>query len=119
MARQENRETATRMHEVLFDELGPGDVVMLRTENSEYRFSVKDPEARTGTLMGGRIVSGREAVFGGVVDAGSDYWGEGVRSGARALFFLLAPVEQHGFNRILTSEVRSIEVWRKSDRRAA
>lgn len=108
-----------RVGEVDFDSLHAGDVIMLRTENSQYRFQMKDPGQRIGTLLGGRIVAGREAVFAGAVGDGTDFWGDGARTGMRALFFLLAPVEQQGFNRILTSDVKSIEIWRESDRRAA
>ena len=115
----QRNESVDRVREVRFDELSPGDVLMLRTQNSEYRFEITDPGSRTGTLKGGRITSGREAVLGGVVDEGSDYWGDGARSGARALFFLVGPQHTQGFNRILTSEVLSIQVRHDQDRRAA
>jgi hypothetical protein len=115
----QKNERVDRVREVRFDELSPGDVLTLRTQNSEYRFEITDPANRTGTLKGGRIAAAREAVLGGVVDEESDYWGDGARSGARALFFLLGPQHTQGFNRILTSEVQSIQVRHDEDRRAA
>jgi hypothetical protein len=39
--------------EIAFDEVNAADRILIQTQNSEYRFSVVDPQSRRGKLSGG------------------------------------------------------------------
>jgi hypothetical protein len=43
----------TSIEEIAFDDMKAADRILIQTENSEYRFSVVDPESRRGILSGG------------------------------------------------------------------
>ena len=43
------------VNEIVFDELGEGDLFLVQTHNSTYSFSVTDVKKRRGILMGGGL----------------------------------------------------------------
>lgn len=107
-------DTRNNASEVRFEELVPEDTVVLETENSTYTFRMRDNERRLGVLEGGNIAEPREAVASGAVIDGEEFWGEGIRNGGRALFFLVTPANSIGFNRLLTSDVENIRVLHRA-----
>jgi hypothetical protein len=46
-------ESAGSTEEIDFDEVNASDRILIRTQNSVYRFSVVDPRSRSGKLSGG------------------------------------------------------------------
>jgi hypothetical protein len=70
-------------------------------------------------LLGGRLSGTNEAVFAGTVEEGKHDFDDHAKKGARALFFLLNNPAESGVNRILTSEVKSLNLYPDSSRRAA
>ena len=71
------------------------------------------------TLLGGRLTGSKQAVFAGTVEEGKHEFDDHAKKGARALFFLLSNSEEPGVNRILTSEVETINLYPDSSRQAA
>ena len=108
--------------EIDFKELKPEQNLFIRTQNSEYRFRVVDPDERRGMLSGGSLGSNRrEAVLIGTLPDGSYIEAADVNKlkiGTRALFFLGA---NRGVERLITSAITDIatEQGRDSGRQAA
>ena len=111
--------SSQKVAEVDVGRLHAGDTLMLKTQNSEYRFTVTEPDQRIGTLLGGRLTGTKQAVFAGTVEEGKHEFDDHAKKGARALFFLLSNPGDDGVNRILTSEVKTINLYPDSGRRAA
>jgi hypothetical protein len=98
------------------------DQILIRTQNSEYRFSISDPEERRGTLTGGTLGDkARDAVLVGSLVEGNgslDNVTAGLKTGRRALFYLTA---KNGVERLITSMITSVtrNSLRGDNRRAA
>jgi len=95
--------------DIAFKEISPSDQIVIRTQNSEYRFSVLDPGERRGTLSGGSLGNQRrEAVLAGMLsDGGNSFASDtsGLKTGSRALFYLSA---KNGVERLITSIVTGL-----------
>jgi hypothetical protein len=108
--------------EIIFKDLKPDENLLIRTQNSEYRFRVIDPDERRGLLSGGSLGNiRREAVLIGTLPDGSYIEAadaETIKTGTRALFFLGAT---RGIERLITSAIKEIatEPNRSDERRAA
>lgn len=102
----------------------PSDQILIRTQNSEYRFSVTDPIERKGTLSGGTLGdNSRDAVLIGTLSEGNnpnafDKVSGGLKTGKRALFYLSA---KNGVERLITSIITGItrNKSREDNKRAA
>ncbi|HXG65777.1 MAG TPA: hypothetical protein VNO70_11770 [Blastocatellia bacterium] len=96
-------------NEIAFDDLSATDEIFIRTENSEYRFSVIDPAQHSGVLSGGAWGDQRREAFliGAVSEDGKSpkMTSEVLKTGARALFFLNTG---KGVQRILTSVIQKL-----------
>jgi hypothetical protein len=96
--------------EIIFRDISPSDRIMIRTENSEYRFSVVDPEERRGILTGGSLGDHRRnAILVGTLTGGENNFasdGSRLKTGARALFYLTA---KNGVERLITSIITSLK----------
>jgi hypothetical protein len=96
--------------------------ILIRTQNSEYHFSISDPEERRGTLTGGTLGNQpRDAVLVGSLSNSNpslDDITAGLKTGRRALFYLTA---KNGVERLITSIITSItrDSLRGDNRRAA
>lgn len=103
---------------ITFDEINRDDKVVIRTQNSEYSFSVIDPQNHRGMLSGGSLGDEpREAFLVesiGKTESGSlqDY--RGLKRGARALFYLSCP--GHRIERVTTSKISALKVVKAADR---
>jgi hypothetical protein len=110
--------------DITMKDVGPSDQILIRTQNSEYRFSVVDPVERKGTLSGGSLGDQtRDAVLIGTLmesnNSGSfDNVSNGLKTGRRALFYLTA---KNGIERLITSIITGItrNKAREDDKRAA
>jgi len=95
--------------DIAFKEISPSDQIMIRTQNSEYRFSVINPEERRGSLTGGSLGNQqREAVLAGVLSGGTNNFASdvsGLKTGSRAIFYLTA---QNGVERLITSIITGL-----------
>jgi hypothetical protein len=95
--------------DIAFNEISPSDQIVIRTQNSEYRFSVLNPEERRGTLSGGSLGNQRrEAVLAGVLTGGENNFASdvsGLKTGSRALFYLSA---KNGVERLITSIITAV-----------
>jgi hypothetical protein len=104
--------------------MGPSDQILIRTQNSEYRFSIVDPVERRGTLSGGFLGDqSRDAVLVGTLSDNDnstslDNVSNGLKTGRRALFYLTA---KNGIERLITSIITGItrNESRKDERQAA
>jgi hypothetical protein len=96
--------------DIFFEDISPSDRIMIRTQNSEYRFSVVDPAERKGVLTGGSLGDQhRNAVLVGVLSGGANSFASdtaGLKTGARALFYLTA---RNGVERLITSIITSLK----------
>ena len=96
--------------EISLRDISPSDRIMIRTQNSEYRFSVLDPEERRGILTGGSLGDNRRnaILVGTLSGAANNFAGDGSRlkTGARALFYLTA---KNGVERLITSIITSLK----------
>ena len=103
---------------ITFDEINRDDKVVIRTQNSEYSFSVIDPQNHRGMLSGGSLGDEpREAFLVeslGKTESGSlrDY--RGLKRGARALFYLSIPGNR--IERVTTSKISALKIVRAADR---
>lgn len=104
---------------ITFEEIDRDDNILIRTRNSEYRFSVTDPAAHKGMLSGGALGdTPREAVLieslaqgeSGRID---DF--RGLKTGARALFYL---AYDHRIERVTTSKISSLALIRAANRKS-
>jgi hypothetical protein len=102
---------------ITFDAIERDDKVVIRTLNSEYRFSVIDPQNHKGMLSGGSIGDHpREAFLVeslGKSDSGSLEDFRGLKKGARALFYLSSG---HRVERVTTSKISGLAVIKAADR---
>jgi hypothetical protein len=96
--------------EISLRDISPSDRIMIRTQNSEYRFSVLDPEERRGILTGGSLGDHhRNAILVGTLPDGANNFandGSRLKTGARALFYLTA---KNGVERLITSIITSLK----------
>lgn len=92
--------------EITLENMHAHDQLMIQTKNSRYKFSVMNPGERRGFLSGGSLGDkAREAILIGTLPAeGQDSQkdSEGLKTGARALFFLTA---RNGIERLITSVI--------------
>ena len=111
--------------DITMKEIGPSDQILIRTQNSEYRFSIVDPLERRGTLSGGFLGDqSRDAVLVGTLSENNsstdslDNVSNGLKTGRRALFYLTA---KNGIERLITSIITGItrNKARDDDKRAA
>jgi hypothetical protein len=92
-------------------DIDPSDQILIRTQNSEYRFSIVDPAERRGTLSGGFLGNqSRDAVLIGTLSETNssnslDNVSNGLKTGRRALFYLTA---KNGIERLITSIITGI-----------
>lgn len=102
---------------ITFDEIRRDDKVVICTQNSEYRFSVIDPQNHKGMLSGGSLGDQpREAFLVeslGKSDSGSLQDFRGLKRGARALFYLSSG---HRVERVTTSRISRLTLIRAEDR---
>lgn len=94
---------------ITFKDISPSDCIAIRTQNSEYRFSVVDPTERRGILTGGSLGDQRRsAVLVGALSDGANSFasdGSGLKTGSRALFYITA---KNGVERLITSIITSL-----------
>ena len=110
--------------DITMKDIGPSDQILIRTQNSEYRFSIVDPVERRGTLSGGSLGDkSRDAVLVGTLSESNssnslDNVSNGLKTGRRALFYLTA---KNGIERLITSIITGItrNKAREDDKRAA
>lgn len=102
---------------ITFDEIRRDDKVVICTQNSEYRFSVIDPENHKGMLSGGSLgEQPREAFLVeslGKSDSGSLQDFRGLKRGHRALFYLSSG---HRVERVTTSKISRLTLIKAADR---
>lgn len=95
--------------DIAFKEISPSDQIVIRTQNSEYRFSVLNPDERRGTLSGGSLGNQRrDAVLAGMLSEGGNNFASdtsGLKTGSRALFYLSA---KNGVERLITSIITGL-----------
>ncbi|HVG19093.1 MAG TPA: hypothetical protein VNI02_08560 [Blastocatellia bacterium] len=96
--------------EIIFKDISPSDRIMIRTQNSEYRFSVLDPDERRGILTGGSLGNQqRNAVLVGTLSGGGNSFASDaskLKTGSRALFYLTA---KNGVERLITSIITNLK----------
>jgi len=102
---------------IALDEIKVDDKVVIKTRNSEYRFSVIDPLHHKGLLSGGALgEEPREAVLiESLCKIGQATSREfrGLKTGARALFYLSSGCS---VERVTTSEIFSLTLIKAADR---
>jgi len=102
---------------IAFDDVKADDKVLIKTRNSEYRFSVIDPAKHRGMLSGGTLgCEPREAVL--IESQSKDDDGAlrafgGLKIGARALFYLSGG---RCVERVTTSIISSLTLVKSADR---
>ena len=100
-----------------FENIKADDKVLIRTRNSEYRFSVIDPRTHKGMLSGGALgEKAQEAYLIESLDRGEggslqDF--RGLKTGARALFYLSSG---QSIERVTTSKISSLTLVKAADR---
>jgi hypothetical protein len=96
--------------EIIFKDISPSDRIMIRTQNSEYRFAVVDPDERRGVLTGGSLgEQRRNAILVGTLSGGGNTFASDatkLETGSRALFYLTA---KNGVERLITSIITSLK----------
>ncbi|HEX5736338.1 MAG TPA: hypothetical protein VF131_26140 [Blastocatellia bacterium] len=96
--------------ELTFKDIDESDTILIRTQNSEYRFAITDAEGRRGILSGGSLgEGGRDAnLVGALPESGAAIVGDTskLETGSRALFYLSA---KKGIERLITSVVTGIK----------
>ena len=102
---------------IKLDDIHVDDKVLIKTRNSEYRFSVIDPLTRRGMLSGGALgEEPREAFLiesqaRGEEGALTDF--RGLKTGARALFYLSSG---RAIERVTTSIISALTLVKAADR---
>jgi hypothetical protein len=100
---------AASIEEIAFDDVEASDRILIQTENTEYRFSVVDPENRRGVLSGGSFGDGsKDATLVGVLiggRAGHSSDTSRLKVDARALFYINGGA---GLKRMTTSAITSL-----------
>jgi hypothetical protein len=110
-ARQAPRaiEFAVPTEEIAFDEVNAADKILIQTKNSEYRFSVVDPEGRRGRLSGGSFGNQLQdatlvgALIGSHGNASKDT--SRLKINSRALFYINVGA---GLKRLTTSVITNL-----------
>jgi len=96
--------------ELAFKDIDESDMILIRTQNSEYRFAITDAEGRRGILSGGSLGDGgRDAnLVGALPESGAAIVGDTskLKTGSRALFYLSA---RKGIERLITSVITGIK----------
>lgn len=96
--------------DITFKNISPSDHIMIRTQNSEYRFSVVDPDERRGILTGGSLGDQRRnAILVGMLSGGENSFASDtsrLKVGSRALFYLTA---KNGMERLITSIITNLK----------
>ncbi|HYP28198.1 MAG TPA: hypothetical protein VE262_15895 [Blastocatellia bacterium] len=90
-------------NEIDFEDLSANDELLIRTENSRYRFSVINPAQKCGTLSGGSLGDQlcNVVLLGGMVKSdGSSAIIQALRTESRAFFSICT---QGGLKQLLTS----------------
>jgi hypothetical protein len=94
-----------------FEDIEESDTIMIRTQNSEYKFAVTDPEGRRGVLTGGSLGGERRDanLVGALPQSGPAVVGDTskLETGSRALFYLSA---KRGIERLITSVITAITI---------
>ena len=102
---------------IALEDIGVHDKVLIRTKNSEYRFSVIDPVNHKGLLSGGALGDEPREAFliesRGKGESGDWHDFRGLRSGARALFYLSSG---NKVERVTTSEISGLTLVKAIDR---
>ena len=97
--------------ELAFEDIEESDTIMIRTQNSEYKFAVTDPEGRRGVLSGGSLGGERRDanLVGALPQSGPAVVGDTskLETGSRALFYLSA---KRGIERLITSVITGISI---------
>jgi len=102
---------------ITFDDINRDDKVLIKTLNSEYRFSVIDPVNHKGMLSGGSVGDEPREAF--LIDSrGKNEDGilkdfRGLKTGARALFYLSSG---RAIERVTTSKISSLTLVKAADR---
>jgi hypothetical protein len=104
--------TSAAVNEIVFDELGEGDLFLLQTHNSTYSFSVTDVKKRRGILTGGSLGKKRLRAFFICTENDQDKSATSISTrlfiGARAIF---AIVERPGTStHLMTSEIMTLSL---------
>jgi hypothetical protein len=102
---------------ITFEDINAEDKLLIKTRNSEYRFSVIDPENHKGLLSGGTL--GNEPLEAFLIESRSK--GEdgalrdfrGLKTGARALFYLSSG---RSIERVITSKISGLTLVKAADR---
>jgi hypothetical protein len=101
----------------MFDDINTDDKVLIKTSNSEYRFSVIDPTKHRGMLSGGKLGDEpREAFLIESLTRGEDGAQRnirGLKTGARALFYLSSG---RSIERVTTSKIFALTLVKAADR---
>ena len=100
------------VNEIVFDELGEGDLFLIQTHNSTYSFWVTDVKKRRGILMGGGLGKKRVRAFFICTENNKDKSATSISIrlfiGARAIF---AIVERPGTStHLMTSEIMTLSL---------
>lgn len=102
---------------ITFDDIKADDKVLIKTRNSEYRFSVIDPLSHKGMLSGGTLGDEPREAFLIESLARSDDGilrdFRGLKTGARALFYLSSGPS---IERVTTSKISSLTLVKAADR---
>ncbi len=102
---------------ITFDDVKADDKVLIKTRNSEYRFSVIDPMKHKGMLSGGTLgEEPREAFLIESLTKGEDGAQRnisGLKTGARALFYLSSG---RSIERVTTSKISGLTLVKAADR---
>ena len=93
---------------ISFEDMNASDELLIRTENSKYRFSVIDPARKYGTLSGGTL--GDELcdaiLVGGIVTSDkSSTLTQGLMTESRAMFSICTA---RGLKQLLTSAITEL-----------
>ena len=97
--------------ELTFKDIEESDTILIRTQNSEYKFAVTDAEGRRGVLSGGSLGGERRDanLVGALPESGPALIGDTskLKTGSRALFYLSA---KRGIERLITSVITGITI---------
>jgi len=102
---------------IALEDISVHDKVVIRTRNSEYRFSVIDPVNHKGLLSGGALGDEPREAFliesRSKGESGAVHDFRGLKSGARALFYLSSG---NKVERVTTSEIFGLTHVKAIDR---
>lgn len=102
---------------IKLDDMCVNDKVLIKTRNSEYRFSVIDPLSHKGMLSGGALGEEQREAFlietRGNGEDGVPREFRGLKTGARALFYLSSGL---AIERVTTSIISDLILVKAADR---